>query len=97
MYTHEVSPRPDLESELGGVDLFSTGRVAVMLTNPSAVNQFRAIEAFKWDVGTIPMGKTERRGTGGGGTGWALGRGHQDSQRGVGVPQVHHHGAGPVR
>lgn len=73
MYVHQVSPAPDLESELGGVDLFATGRVAVMLTNPSAVNQFRAIEAFRWDVGTIPIGKTERRGTGGGGTGWATG------------------------
>ncbi|MFN3982528.1 MAG: extracellular solute-binding protein [Caldilinea sp.] len=73
MYKHEVSPRPDLESELGGVELFSTGRVAVMLTNPSAVNQFRAIEAFRWDVATIPIGKAERRGTGGGGTGWASG------------------------
>jgi multiple sugar transport system substrate-binding protein len=73
MYKHEVAPRPDLESELGGVQLFSTGRVAVMLTNPSAVNQFRTIEAFKWDVGTIPLGKAERRGTGGGGTGWATG------------------------
>lgn len=72
MYVHEVSPRPDLESELGGVDLFATGRVAVMLTNPSAVNQFRSIEAFRWDVGTIPLGNSERRGTGGGGTGWAI-------------------------
>lgn len=73
MYKYEVAPRPDLESELGGVQLFSTGRVAVMLTNPSAVNQFRTIEAFKWDVGAIPIGKAERRGTGGGGTGWATG------------------------
>jgi multiple sugar transport system substrate-binding protein len=75
IYTHEVAPRPDVESELGGVDLFATGRVAVMLTNPSAVNQFRAIEAFTWDVGTIPIGKADRRGTGGGGTGWAIGNG----------------------
>ena len=80
MYKHEVSPRPDLESELGGVELFSTGRVAVMLTNPSAVNQFRPIEAFRWDVGTIPIGKTARRGTGGGGTGWASGAGTKHPQ-----------------
>ncbi len=73
MYKYEVSPRPELESELGGVDLFATGRVAIMLTNPSAVNQFRVIEDFTWDVGTIPLGKAERRGTGGGGTGWATG------------------------
>ncbi len=80
MYVHEVAPRPDLESELGGVDLFSTGRVAVMLTNPSAVNQFRAIDAFKWDVGTLPLGNTDRRGTGGGGTGWAISAGTVDSE-----------------
>ncbi|MCB0022973.1 MAG: sugar ABC transporter substrate-binding protein [Caldilinea sp.] len=80
MYKHEVSPRPDLESELGGVELFSTGRVAVMLTNPSAVNQFRPIEAFRWDVGTIPIGKAARRGTGGGGTGWASGAGTKHPQ-----------------
>jgi multiple sugar transport system substrate-binding protein len=72
MYTHQVSPTPDLESEMGGFDLFASGRVAFMLTNPSAVNQFRTIEAFRWDVGTIPIGKGERRGTGGGGTGWAI-------------------------
>ena len=73
MYVHEVAPRPELESELSGVDLFATGRVAIMLNNPSAVNQFRAIEAFRWDVGTIPLGNSDRRGTGGGGTGWATG------------------------
>ena len=71
MYTHEVAPRPDLESEMGGFELFASGRVGMMITNPSSVNQFRAIEAFRWDVGTIPLGAGERRGTGGGGTGWA--------------------------
>jgi multiple sugar transport system substrate-binding protein len=71
MYTHEIAPRPDLESELGGFDLFASGRVAIMLTNPSAVNQFRTIEAFNWDVGALPIGNGDRRGTGGGGTGWA--------------------------
>ena len=43
----------------------------MMINNPSAVNQFRTIESFKWDVATLPIGKGERRGTGGGGTGWA--------------------------
>ncbi|OUC06809.1 hypothetical protein RY27_18720 [Litorilinea aerophila] len=71
MYKYEVAPRPDLESELGGFDLFATGRVGIMLTNPSAVNLFRTIETFRWDVATLPLGKAERRGTGGGGTGWA--------------------------
>jgi multiple sugar transport system substrate-binding protein len=71
MHTHRVAPTPDLESELGGFELFASGRVGMMITNPSAVNQFRTIEAFQWDVAALPIGKAERRGTGGGGTGWA--------------------------
>jgi multiple sugar transport system substrate-binding protein len=71
MHVHKVAPTPDLESELGGFDLFASGRVAMMVNNPSAVNRYRTIEAFGWDVATLPIGKGERRGTGGGGTGWA--------------------------
>jgi ABC-type glycerol-3-phosphate transport system substrate-binding protein len=43
----------------------------MMINNPSAVNLYRTIETFGWNVGTIPLGSSERRGTGGGGTGWA--------------------------
>jgi multiple sugar transport system substrate-binding protein len=71
MHVHGVAPRPDLESELGGFELFATGIVGMMITNPSAVNQFRTIETFKWDVAALPIGQAERRGSGGGGTGWA--------------------------
>jgi multiple sugar transport system substrate-binding protein len=71
MYTHKVAPSPDVESETGGFELFASGKVAVWLTNPSTVNRLRTIEDFTWDVGTIPLGKADRRGTGGGGTGWA--------------------------
>lgn len=71
MYEHQVAPTPDMESELGGFDLFASGRVAMMVNNPSAVNRYRTIEAFQWDVATLPIGKADRRGTGGGGTGWA--------------------------
>ena len=73
MHKHAVAPRPDLESELGGFDLFATGKVAMMMNNPSSVNQYRTITAFKWDVATLPIGKATRRGTGGGGSGWAAG------------------------
>ena len=73
MHKHAVAPRPDLESELGGFDLFATGKVAMMINNPSSVNQYRTITAFKWDVATLPIGKATRRGTGGGGSGWAVG------------------------
>ncbi len=71
IHTHKVAPSPDIESELGGFDLFASGRVAMMINNPSAVNLYRTIENFAWNVGTIPLGSSERRGTGGGGTGWA--------------------------
>ncbi|HEY9076701.1 MAG TPA: extracellular solute-binding protein [Anaerolineaceae bacterium] len=75
MHKHAVAPRPDMESELGGFDLFATGKVGMMINNPSAVNQYRTITAFKWDVATLPIGKATRRGTGGGGSGWAAGAG----------------------
>jgi multiple sugar transport system substrate-binding protein len=64
-----------MESELGGFDLFASGRVGMMINNPSSVSQYRTIEAFKWDVATLPLGKATRRGTGGGGTGWAISQG----------------------
>lgn len=73
MHKHQVAPRPDMETELGGFDLFATGRVGMMINNPSSVNQYRTIQAFKWDVATLPIGKATRRGTGGGGSGWAIG------------------------
>jgi multiple sugar transport system substrate-binding protein len=75
MYKEGVAPRPDIESEMGGFELFASGKVGLMLTNPTDVSRFRTIESFKWDVGTLPIGKAERRGTGGGGTGWAIARG----------------------
>lgn len=73
MHKYAVAPRPDLESELGGFDLFATGKVGMMINNPSSVNQYRTITAFKWDVAALPIGKGARRGTGGGGSGWAAG------------------------
>lgn len=75
MYKYQVAPRPDIESEMGGFELFASGKVAMMINNPSAVNQYRTIQAFKWDIATLPIGKASKRGTGGGGTGWASGAG----------------------
>jgi multiple sugar transport system substrate-binding protein len=64
---------------MGGFELFASGRVAMMINNPSAVSQYRTIEAFKWDVATLPLGQTTRRGTGGGGTGWAISAGTKNA------------------
>lgn len=72
IYKYKVAPGPDIESETGGFELFASGRVAMMINNPSSLNLYRTIEAFEWDVAALPIGKTERRGTGGGGTGWAI-------------------------
>jgi multiple sugar transport system substrate-binding protein len=69
---HGVAPKPDVEAETGAFPLFASGRVAMMLTNPSDVSNYRTITAFKWDVATLPIGKATRRGTGGGGTGWSI-------------------------
>jgi multiple sugar transport system substrate-binding protein len=72
MHKHQVAPRPDIEAETGGFELFASGRVGMMITNPSDVNKFRTIKNFRWDVAALPLGKAQRRGTGGGGTGWAI-------------------------
>jgi multiple sugar transport system substrate-binding protein len=80
MYKHQVAPRPDIESETGGFELFASGKVAMMINNPSSVNQYRTIKNFRWDVATLPIGKAERRGTGGGGTGWAIGAGTKNPE-----------------
>lgn len=72
MYKHKVAPRPTVQQEMGGTQLFLNGKVGMVIDNPSAVRNYRAIKDFKWDVATLPLGdQTQKRGTGGGGTGWA--------------------------
>ena len=80
MYKHGFAPRPDIESEMGGFELFASGRVAMMINNPSAVSQYRTIDSFKWDIATLPIGAATRRGTGGGGTGWAISAGTKNPE-----------------
>jgi ABC-type glycerol-3-phosphate transport system substrate-binding protein len=46
MYKEGVSPRPDIEGEAGGFQLFASGKVGVMLTNPTDVSRFRTIDSF---------------------------------------------------
>ena len=70
MYKHKVAPRPDIENEQGSFPLFASGKVGMVIDNPSAVNKYRTITAFKWDVAALPIGKGSKRGSGGGGTGW---------------------------
>ena len=44
----------------------------MLLANPSQVQAFQKITAFKWDVAPLPVGKGGKRGTGGGGTAWSI-------------------------
>ncbi len=72
MYKHQVAPRPTVQQELGGSQLFLNGKVGMVIDNPGAVKSDRDIKDFAWDVATIPIGDhATKRGTGGGGTGWA--------------------------
>lgn len=72
IYKHKVAPSPELETDAPARELFNTGRLAMVIDNPSAVQFFRQIKAFEWDVAPFPLGKASRRGVGGGGTGWAI-------------------------
>jgi multiple sugar transport system substrate-binding protein len=72
IYKHKVAPGPEATSDLGPVDFFATNKVGMLIGNPSQVVAFRRITAFKWDVAPLPVGRGGKRGTGGGGTGWAM-------------------------
>jgi multiple sugar transport system substrate-binding protein len=72
MYKYQVAPRPTVQQEMGGLQLFMNGKVGMVIDNPSAVQNYRQIKDFTWDVATLPIGNgVAKRGTGGGGTGWA--------------------------
>lgn len=70
MYFHQVSPTPKMESDPH--TLFSTGKTSMIITNPSDMSKYRKEKQLRWDVATLPRNKNIRRGTGGGGTAWAI-------------------------
>ncbi len=76
IYKHKVAPPPSgtnaWSPDLGPVEVFGTGKVGMLLGNPSQAQAFRPITAFQWDVAPLPVGKGGKRGTGGGGTAWSI-------------------------
>jgi multiple sugar transport system substrate-binding protein len=82
VYKHKVAPPPSGTSawstDLGPVEVFNTGKVGMLLGNPSQVQAFQKITAFKWDVAPLPVGKGGKRGTGGGGTAWSIAKGSKN-------------------
>jgi multiple sugar transport system substrate-binding protein len=78
VYKHKVAPPPSGTSawatDLGPIEVFNTGKVGMILGNPSQVQAFQKVTAFKWDVAPLPVGKGGKRGTGGGGTAWSIGK-----------------------
>lgn len=74
-HTHNVAPGPDATTDLGPVEFFGTNRVGMLIGNPSQAVAFRRIKAFAWDVAPLPVGRGGKRGSGGGGTAWAIAKG----------------------
>ncbi len=57
---HHVAPSPgqlrDIEKE-DGLDLFSTGKVAMFVGRTYMVSQLSKVKRFDWDVAPVPQGK----------------------------------------
>jgi len=72
IYKHKVAPPPAIEGQEGSLQLFASSRVGMIVDNPNLVGNYRKSLKFKWDVGAMPLGHATKRGTGGGGTAWAI-------------------------
>jgi multiple sugar transport system substrate-binding protein len=76
IYKHKVAPPPSgtvaWSPDLGPVEIFGTGKVGMLLGNPSQAQAYRKITAFQWNVAPLPVGQGGKRGTGGGGTAWSI-------------------------
>jgi multiple sugar transport system substrate-binding protein len=72
IYTHKVAPHPDVASQQGQLQLFASSKVGMVLDNSSGAGNYRKNLSFKWDVGAVPLGHAAKRGSGGGGTAWAI-------------------------
>jgi len=56
--THHVTPDAVAEEAESSLSRFVNGRMAMFIDSRRAVPEFRAIEAFDWDVAALPVGKT---------------------------------------
>ncbi|GAI19981.1 unnamed protein product, partial [marine sediment metagenome] len=56
---HGVSPKPSYSADMGGMmQMFTTGKVAMVNGAPWMVPTFKTIKDFEWDVAVPPKGKT---------------------------------------
>jgi multiple sugar transport system substrate-binding protein len=72
IHKHKVAPGPEATTDVGPVDLFGTGKVGMLVGNPSQAAAFRRFDKIRWDVAPLPVGRGGKRGTGGGGTAYAM-------------------------
>jgi multiple sugar transport system substrate-binding protein len=72
MHKHKVSPTPDAFADQGMQGFFGTGRVGMVIDNPTAAAAYRRCDKIDWDVAPFPIGKGAKRGVGGGGTAWGM-------------------------
>ncbi|HEV8634040.1 MAG TPA: sugar ABC transporter substrate-binding protein [Chloroflexota bacterium] len=72
MHKHKVSPTPDAFADMGMQGFFGTGKVGMVVDNPTSAAAYRRFQNIQWDVAPLPVGKAGKRGTGGGGIAWAM-------------------------
>jgi multiple sugar transport system substrate-binding protein len=73
LFKNKVSPTPDAFADQGMQGFFGTGKVGMVIDNPSAVGAYMRFDKFEWDIAPFPLGpKGTKRGVGGGGTAWAM-------------------------
>lgn len=67
----QAAPTPAVMNEIGFMQLFDSGRVAMEISEPFTFAQRRKEATFTWDVGVTPAGQQGRI-PGGGGVGWGM-------------------------
>ncbi len=72
LHKHKVSPTPDAFADMGMQGFFGTGKVAMVVDNPTNASAYRKFDKIEWDVAPFPVGKGGKRGVGGGGIAWAI-------------------------
>jgi len=71
MWEHHISPRPGA-MDMGGNELFETGKLAMYGSGIWETPRFRNITAFDWDIVPFPMHPKKGLKTGTGGSGYGI-------------------------
>ena len=56
VYTHEVAPTPSISESVADQGGFESGTVGMVVDGGWSIQTFKAIEAFEWDIQTLPVG-----------------------------------------